>query len=100
MIEIEKTLGIAYYTKGYINIPVTYCQHFDPDDNMPIIIYLGNWMENSINGIVNRTDNRNNSPRIRMGVNYTRWVQAKHKQGGSILVSFDNPLYPRSILIQ
>ena len=99
MFEIPITLGEAYYNRGFINIPIEYDLFFG-HHNTPIVTYLGGWGLNAINGIINRMDNPNYSPRIRMGINYTHWIHANHNIGDIILVSFNNPTHPNSILIQ
>jgi hypothetical protein len=99
MIEISITLGIAYFNQGFVNIRVAH-QHFFGVHGTFLNVYLGNWQNQPILATINRTANRNGTPRIMIGVLYVEWVQANHHIGENLIVTINNPQYPNSILIQ
>jgi hypothetical protein len=102
MIQIVRTLYRTYYNRALINIPVNYDLQFGAHDRL-IDIYFGEWNINHVIAKIDRNAN-NNHPRIRSvgfnGILWRNWMQANHNIGDNILVSFDNPIYPGSILIQ
>lgn len=87
--QFRVRLGIAYYNQGFFNIGVVYSNYFG-EHGSPINIQLGNNKE-VIAGYINRTANRNGTPRIMIGKTYTEWVQSKFKQGEYMRITIINP---------
>ncbi len=99
MIQFFILLGQTYFNQPFINIPVRYAEYF-PANEQRITIYLGDWGVNQIIGYVNRTANSNHTPRIMMNANYNDWIQNSFEIGQNLSISFNNPDFPNSILIQ
>jgi hypothetical protein len=83
-VTFELQLGTAYYNQGFFNVPVKY-QEFFGSDGEEIEIYLGD-LESSVVGYINRTANRNATPRIMGGKEMKYWVMDSFKQGDYIKV--------------
>lgn len=73
-------IGKAYYYDGFFNVRVKYSELFG-HDLTKIRIQLGENTNNLIEGYVNRTANRNGTPRIMAGKEYKHWIQKNFKQG-------------------
>lgn len=93
------TLGEAYFNQGFINIRKIYQEYFGPHGSI-INVYLGSWNVIPYEAIISRTDQPRQYPRIRLRINYTRWVQQIHQQGDNLIIEILNPDYPNSILIR
>lgn len=92
------TLGVAYYSQGFINIKQRYNEYFGQNNSI-ITVYLGSWNEIPIEARIDRTAQPTGTPRIMMGIFYTTWVQQNHRQGDDLIIEILNPTYPNSILI-
>ena len=88
--QFRKKLGIAYFNQGFFNIGVTYSDYFG-DHSSPISVQLGD-SGNIVNGYVNRTANKNGTPRIMLGKSYTVWVQENFNMGDYMDVAILNPV--------
>lgn len=85
-------IGHAYYHDGFFNVRVRYSELFGTDLS-PIKIQLGENSNNICIGKVNRTANKNGTPRIMAGVKYKNWVQENFSQGEVFKVKLINPEY-------
>lgn len=83
-VAFELQLGIAYYNQGFFNVPVKY-QEFFGSDGEEIEIYLGD-IESPIVGYINRTANRNATPRIMGGKEMKHWIMGGFKQGDHLKI--------------
>jgi hypothetical protein len=77
------------YTEGFFNIGVEYPDLFGVNV-APIKVELGD-KKNVIDGYLNRTANKNGTPRIMMGIKYTEWVQKVFNQWEYMNVKVLNP---------
>ena len=85
-ITFKVRLGVTYYEGGFFNVSVNY-EHLFATDGQPITIHFGNniWTDS-----INRTANRNGTPRI-FGRNLLRdWFQANFKLNDMITVEVIN----------
>jgi hypothetical protein len=99
VLQITIQLGVTYMNQRFINIPIAFNGLFK-GHNTQIPVYLSTWENQPIMANINRTANRNGTPRIMMGHMYAEWVQANHIQGQNIIVTMNNTQYPGGILIQ
>ncbi len=63
----------TYYNYGFFNVPIEYDARFGKDMDK-IDIHFGN-EEKWIGGYINRTANKNKTPRIMGGVDLRNWLQ-------------------------
>ncbi len=87
MTTIEINLGKAYYNQGFFNIRVRY-NHLIAENDEEISVQLENKI--FITAKVNRTANRNGTPRIMCGEIYTNWIQKNFRQGDVMKVNVIN----------
>lgn len=87
--KIYINLGIAYLKQGFFNIRQPY-QHLIAGDNEEINIQLGSNGE-TIKGKINRTANRNGTPRIMAGMTYTTWVNKSYELNDQMRVEIISP---------
>jgi hypothetical protein len=73
-------IGKAYYNDGFFNVRVKHSDIFG-EDLSKIWIQLGDNANNLIEGYVNRTANRNGTPRIMAGKKFRHWIHENFKQG-------------------
>lgn len=85
----RKKLGVAYYNQGFFNIGVEYSDYFGLHGTQ-ILIELGE-DNHVVSGYINRTANRNGTPRIMIGRPYTEWIQSIYSQGEYLTVEIKNP---------
>ena len=67
-------LGKKYYNDGFFNVRVAHCRYFG-EDLVAIKIQLGDNPLNYCIGKINRTANKNKTPRIMAGLEYKYWIQ-------------------------
>jgi hypothetical protein len=82
---VQKT----YYNSGFFNVPVGYSKFFGAD-LQTISIYCEGKTDPII-GFINRTANKNSSPRIMGGADSKRWFQSDSKEMGEIDVEILSP---------
>lgn len=71
-------LGQAYYNQGFFNVVREYSELFGAD-NSAIEIQLGENGETTIQGYINRTANKNGTPRIMGGKEFRNWIKDHFK---------------------
>lgn len=81
----EIKLGKAYYNQGFFNVSQNYSDNFGPDKEL-IEIQLGDNFKNIIQGYINRTANKNGTPRIMGGITLSNWIQKNYNQDDVLLV--------------
>jgi hypothetical protein len=86
----EVTLGKAYWSQGFFNVGVSYEKYFG-EHGKAIDIYLEN-MDQPVRGLINRTVNTNDTPRIMGGVKVKEWIQRNARRGGTIKVTVLSPI--------
>lgn len=69
----EVTLGATYYYRGFFNVLREYSYLFE-ENSIPIEIRLGGDLSNIIFGHINRTCNKNGTPRIFGGTSLSFWI--------------------------
>jgi hypothetical protein len=75
----EVKLGSAYYNQGFFNIPQKYSEDFGADKAI-IEIQLGDNSKKIMQGYINRTANKNGTPRIMGGKDLSEWIQKNYKK--------------------
>lgn len=80
MITIDIVLHPTYYKKGFFNIVKDYSALF-ATNNVPIEINLHGKESYRMYGYINRTANKNGTPRIMGGKSLSVWIQNNFKQG-------------------
>lgn len=90
-LKLQKT----YYDSGFINIPKDYSNYFGGDgDSIEIFLDNDNYI---VSGIINRTAQGNETPRI-MGYKLLKcWFQANKKPMDTLII---DPLTPNAIRIK
>ncbi len=91
MITIDIVLHPTYYEKGLFNIVKDYSDLFAPN-NVPIEINLQGKESYRIYGYINRTANKNGTPRIMGGKSLSDWIQNNFKQGEIMKVGVLTPV--------
>lgn len=87
---IEISLGQTYYNQGFFNIVKDH-SHLIGADNTSIDIQLGKNAEKTIQGYINRTANRNGTPRIMGGSGLRHWFQNNFRINGNMKVDIISP---------
>jgi hypothetical protein len=72
-------LGTAYYNQGFFNVSQKYSGDLGADKAI-IEIQLGENSKNIVQGYINRTANKNQTPRIMGGKALSDWIQKNYKQ--------------------
>jgi len=91
LLKFEITLGEAYYNQGFFNISQEYSDLIGPD-NTSIDLDLGKDAEDTIQGYINRTANKNGSPRIMGGKNLRTWIHRNFSLGEILEVGIISPI--------
>jgi hypothetical protein len=95
LIPVQQTvdiiLGQAYYNQGFFNIGREYSDLFG-GDNAKIDIELGTNAERTIQGYINRTANKNGTPRIMGGRELRKWVQSNFLLNGRMKLDIISPI--------
>lgn len=73
-------LGKKYYNDGFFNVRVKHSDFFG-EDLSKIKIQLGENSSNYCIGKINRTANRNGTPRKFAGAKYKKWIQENFERG-------------------
>lgn len=89
------TLGQAYYNQGFFNIIKEYSALIG-SDNAAIEIQLGVNSDTTIHGYINRTANRNGTPRIMGGKNLRQWIQSNFRLNDNMKVDIISPVSIRT----
>ncbi|NBB22363.1 GIY-YIG nuclease family protein [Runella sp. CRIBMP] len=88
--QINKTfevkLGKAYYNQGFFNVSQNHSENFGADKAL-IEIQLGDNSKNVIQGYINRTANKNGTPRIMGGITLSNWIKKNYKQDDILIVN-------------
>ncbi len=71
-------LGQAYYNQGFFNVAQEYASLFGPD-KAAIEILLGKNTNKAVHGYINRTANKNGTPRIMGGQELKHWIQENYR---------------------
>jgi hypothetical protein len=85
-IKLQKT----YYKKGFINIKIQDTDYIGKDRSK-IEIYLGIKSGKTIQGYINRTANKNNTPRILGGVGLREWIQQYFNPNDTLRIDIITP---------
>lgn len=88
------SLGEAFYNQGFFNIGREY-SHLIGADNAAIDIQLGSNADKTIQGYINRTANRNGTPRIMGGKELRDWVKNNFKPNDTLNVDIISPIAVR-----
>jgi hypothetical protein len=88
---INILLGQAYYNQGYFNVGREYSEMFGAD-NATIDIQLG---DTTIQGYINRTANKNGTPRIMGGKELRNWIKNNFKPNDTMKVDIISPIAVR-----
>ena len=91
---IDISLGQAYYNQGFFNIGVEFSPMIGPD-NATIDIQLGSNADKTIQGYINRTANRNGTPRIMGGKELKKWIKSNFKPNDILKVDIISPIAVR-----
>lgn len=89
--SFEITLGQAYYNQGFFNVKQFYSNQFSADKAI-IEIQLGGNQNNIIQGYINRTANRNGTPRIMGGKILSEWIKSNFQQDDNLIVDILSPV--------
>jgi len=82
--KLSVKLGVAYYNQGFINIPVKYNDEIGADGE-EIEFFVNNY-DRPITGYINRTANKNRTPRLMGGKELKEKIMENFVQGQSIEV--------------
>src|SRR5579871_3474474 len=88
---LEILLGQAYYNQGFFNINREHSQLFGGDNEM-IEIQLGKKSDVTIQGYINRTANKNGTPRIMGGKELRDWIKKNFKLNDVMKVDVISPI--------
>ncbi|HMR81585.1 MAG TPA: GIY-YIG nuclease family protein [Niabella sp.] len=91
---ISISLGQAYYNQGFFNVGREYSQMFGAD-NATIDIQLGSSGDTTIQGYINRTANKNGTPRIMGGKELRNWIKSNFKINDTMKVDIISPIAVR-----
>lgn len=92
--KFELTLWSAYYNNGFFNVRKSYSDKFGKDRES-ITIQLGSSPEDMITGIINRTANNNDTPRILGHKPLKSWIQNNFNLNDVIIVDIVSPTFIR-----
>ncbi len=79
-VELHK----AYFTQGFFNVSVDYERYFGANGETIDIGIEGD--EKKIAGIINRTANKNGTPRIMGGARLKRYLATHYRQGDILTI--------------
>lgn len=82
-------LGAAYYNQGFINVPVEFTTMLGTN-GVELEIFLGDTPD-PIVGYINRTANKNATPRLMGGILQKTWIQSGFSQGQEIDIEILSP---------
>ena len=85
------SLGQAYYNQGFFNVVREYSNLFG-SDNSAIEIQLGKNGETTIQGYINRTANKNGTPRIMGGKEFRNWIRNNFNFNDTMKVDVLSPI--------
>ncbi|HVY76283.1 MAG TPA: GIY-YIG nuclease family protein [Puia sp.] len=85
------SLGQAYYNQGFFNVGLEYSDLIGADNEI-IDIQLGANSDATIQGYINRTANRNGTPRIMGGKELRNWIQNNFKLNDTMKVDIISPI--------
>jgi len=88
---LEILLGQAYYNQGFFNVVREYSQMLGVD-NATIEIQLGKDNNTIIQGYINRTANKNGTPRIMGGKEFRNWIRTQFKFNEMMKVDIISPI--------
>lgn len=91
---INILLGQAYYNQGFFNVGRDHSEMFG-SDNATIDIQLGTNGEATIQGYINRTANKNGTPRIMGGKELRIWIKNNFKPNDTMKVDIISPIAVR-----
>lgn len=94
--DFEIVLGQTYYNFGFFNVKKIYSSLFGADKEK-IELQLGDKSNDTIFGYINRTANKNGSPRIIGGKELTKWFRSNFKQNDNLRISVLSPVSIRLI---
>jgi hypothetical protein len=84
-------LGQAYYNQGFFNVVREYSDLFGAD-NSGIEIQLGKNADTVIQGYINRTANKNGTPRIMGGKEFRNWIKSNFNFNDTMKVDVLSPI--------
>lgn len=88
---IDILLGQAYYNQGFFNIGREHSKLFGADNSI-IYIQLGANASKTVQGYINRTANKNGTPRIMGGKELNNWIKSSFKLNDTIKVDVISPI--------
>ena len=88
---IEIDLGKTYFNQGFFNIGKKYSDKIGADQ-MTIEIILGKNSEKNILGYINRTANKNGTPRIMLGTSYLEWIHDNFRENEKMKIEILSPV--------
>jgi len=91
---INILLGQAYYNQGFFNVGREFSELFGAD-NATIDIQLGSSGDTTIQGYINRTANKNGTPRIMGGKELRNWVKNNFHPNDTMVVDIISPIAVR-----
>lgn len=91
---LDISLGQAYYNQGFFNIGREHSNLIGAD-NATIDIQLGENAETTIQGYINRTANKNGTPRIMGGKELRNWIKNNFKPNDTMKVDIISPIAVR-----
>lgn len=87
-------LGQAYYNQGFFNVGREHSEMFGAN-NTTIDIQLGSGGDPTIQGYINRTANKNGTPRIIGGIELRNWIKNNFKPNDTMKVDIISPIAVR-----
>lgn len=89
--RFEILLGQTYFNQGFFNVSKEYSNLFG-SDNANIDIHLDENIDNPLKGYINRTANKNGTPRIMGGKELKNWINNNHKLNELLKVEIISPV--------
>lgn len=89
--RFEISLGQTYFNQGFFNVSREYSSLFG-SDNTNIDIHLGENIDKPLQGYINRTANKNGTPRIMGGKELKNWIIKNYKLNELLQVEIISPV--------
>src|SRR5690606_14693712 len=89
--RFEILLGQTYFNQGFFNVGIEYSDLFG-SDNAKIDIYIDGNIDKPLTGYINRTANKNGTPRIMGGKELKNWINKSHKLNDLLKIEIISPV--------
>jgi|SRR5690554_3447724 len=89
--KFEILLGSTYFNQGFFNISKEYSNLFG-SDNANIDIHIDESIDKPLKGYINRTANKNGTPRIMGGKELKSWINENHKLNDLLQIEIISPV--------